>query len=268
MKKTLAMLLAVLMLLSLAACKKDTQTGLPSGGTSSPLTAESISGAWKGAMLVPGELMSDLMAESVFGSDSFQTMSDDQKQKIAEAVRSLAPLSIQMNFRIETDNTFHLTPDDDFVDNVSSWSGDLTEAMLRAVLPGEIEKVCKKSGITVEDYLKAQGKKDMDAFLEDTIALMREQLLPSMKTSLQESMKNADANRTHAYEIRDGKLYLYLKELEDGSPDKDQYMIAELQGDKLVIVSAHGQADAGESSDVDINSLIGKLLPVELSRVS
>ena len=251
MKKTLAMLLAVLMLLSLAACKKDTQTGLPSGGTSSPLTAEAISGAWKGAMLVSGELMSDLMAESVFGSDSFQTMSDDQKQKIAEAVRSLAPLSIQMNFRIETDNTFHLTPDDDFVDSVSSWSGDLTEAMLRAVLPGEIEKVCKKSGITVEDYLKAQGKKDMDAFLEDTIALMREQLLP-----------------THTYEIRDGKLYLYLKELEDGSPDKDQYMVAELQGDKLVIVSAHGQADAGESSGTDINSLIGKLLPVELSRVS
>lgn len=291
MKKLIALLLAAMLLLSLAACSGSKSNGnatvptggellpggvtpVPDGGETPastggavdvggrPATEQDLIGTWKidftlGKEML--EMMIDPMLESMqLGFEPTEA----QKAEILNNVPASAVCHITGTITFRSDGTSVSSMDPSMIESLIDWELAIMPPMLRVLLPKMLEKQLADQGIqmTVEEYV-AQITNGMT--LDGYIDYMVNYMGPMLKSAFQQAgLSEKMQNMESYYELRDGKLYSWT----DENPEKrnEQGVTVEMRGGSLWYVQMEGGGSSATIGSMNMDDFMKQVLPLEL----
>ncbi len=265
MKRFFALFLAVLMLLSLAACK-DSEKSAKSGGKTNeaqsvidnnpavPVTEEDLLGSWRLDVTLDEaalKKMSPTMEAMMFRTMSSDKMTEEDRREIsawvADAMTKSGSLHLAGTFTFHADKTYSTKIDESSKEETMNWFFKIVRSVMPRVVEKSLKQQAEKTGMSEEAILAQSGASSIQEVSDQFVDLFEEQMRGR-------DMLDMDGD-DHTYEIVDGKLMMH--------DDDDSEMTAEMHGGKLVIME-----QTSPKNDENKQKLIKLFLPIALTRVS
>lgn len=244
MRPSLAILLTALLLFACCACSTP-QAAPPQAAQTSAApppktelpTREQLLGTWEGEITLNADLVLAMLEQAVPGRQT--ALPEEEKQAVRAAAEGLGQMALAFRLTFRADDVCAITirQDADTVEALHGWLAELIDRADRALLPIQVERVCRTRGISAAQYLRVLGYETLEAFEN-----ARSAEAPLLALALREQLLQADGKEVR-FSLRDGRLHCTLND--PAAADGAAELVFALEDGALTLLPQACSAEAG-----------------------